>query len=198
MPSDPDDPRWTERHILDSFLKAVGANHPQLVGFNSNNADIPIIVQRSIIHGLDSHGFAERPDKPWLGMDYFSSSSDGSIDLGQILGRWGTMPRLDEIVTLSGIPGKIDVSGATVWQLWIENRLRDIVNYNDFDALSTYLLWARTAHFAGLLSDKAYEIEQVCVRELIGREIEAGKTHLVRYLARWDELLELIARRRDA
>ncbi|MFA5258242.1 MAG: hypothetical protein WC360_08825, partial [Opitutales bacterium] len=136
--------------------------------------------------------------KPWLGMDYFNSSSDGSIDLGQILGRWGAMPRLDEIVTLSGIPGKIDVSGATVWQLWMEKRLRDIVNYNDFDALSTYLLWARTAHFAGLLSDKAYEVEQRCVRDLIGREIEAGKSHLVRYLARWDELLELIARRRDA
>jgi len=198
MPSDVSDPRWTEKHILEMFLRSVGTNHPQLVGYNSNNSDIPIIVQRSIIHGLDSCGFAERPDKPWLGMDYFSSSSDGSIDLGQILGRWGSMPRLDEIVTLSGIPGKIDVSGSTVWQLWIEGRMQDIVDYNDFDALSTYLLWARTAHFAGLLDDKAYEVEQRCVRKLIQSEIAAGKKHLVRYLARWDELEAIIAKRRGA
>ncbi len=198
LPSDPADPKWTERYILENFLKAVGANHPQLVGYNSNNSDIPIIVQRAIAHGLDSHGFAERPEKPWLGMDYFASSSDGSIDLGQIIGmgRWGAMPRLDEIATICGIPGKIDVNGGNVWQLWLAGRLTDIVNYNEFDALTTHLLWARTAHFAGLLDDRAYELEQMAVRELIEREIAAGKEHLKRYLARWDELKELMLRRR--
>ncbi|MBN1404589.1 MAG: hypothetical protein JW942_09010 [Opitutales bacterium] len=198
MPSDASDPKWTERYIIENFLKAVGTNHPQLVGYNSNNSDIPIVVQRSIVHGLDSHGFAERPDKPWLGLDYFSSSSDGSIDLGQIIGmgRWGAMPRLDEIATLSGIPGKIDVNGGTVWQLWLEGRLKDIVDYNDFDALTTYLLWARTAHFAGLLDDKAYALELRCARELIEREIASGKAHLVRYLARWDELKAIMLERR--
>lgn len=196
LPSNPDDPKWDERRILESFLKAVGGSHPQLVGYNSANADIPIIVQRSIVHGLDSHGFAERPDKPWLGVDYFSTSSEGSIDLGQILGRWGSMPRLDEIATLSGIPGKIDVHGDNVWNLWLQGRLRDIVNYNEFDALTTYLLWARTAHFAGLLDEAAYEAEQAALRALVERELASGKAHMGRYLARWDELKSKIASRR--
>lgn len=199
LPSDASDPKWTERYILENFLKAVGGNHPQLVGYNSNNSDVPIVVQRAIAHGLDSHGFAERPDKPWLGRDYFSSSSDGSIDLGQIIGmgRWGAMPRLDEIATISGIPGKIDVNGGTVWQLWLEGRLKEIVDYNEFDALTTYLLWARMAHFAGLLDDEAYALEQRAVRALIESEIAAGKAHLVRYLTRWDELTEIMKKRRS-
>lgn len=199
IPSDVKDPKWDEAHILEVFLKAVGQNHPQLVGYNSHSSDVPIVVQRSIVHGLDSYGFAERPEKPWLGMDYFGgASSDASIDLGQIIamGRWGGMPRLDEIATLSGIPGKIDVNGANVWKLWLEGRLQEIVDYNDFDALTTYLLWARMAHFAGLLSDRAYEVEQECVRELIEREIGQGKEHLKRYLARWDELTVLMKERR--
>lgn len=196
LPSNPDDPKWDEKHILEGFLKAVGGSHPQLVGYNSNNADIPIIVQRSIIHGLDSYGFAERPDKPWLGVDYFSQSSEGSIDLGQILGRWGAMPRLDEIATLSGIPGKIDVHGDNVWNLWLQGRVRDIVNYNEFDALTTYLLWARTAHFAGLLNEAEYAAEQKAVRDLVERELAAGREHMRRYLARWDELKAKISTRR--
>jgi 3'-5' exonuclease len=195
LPGNPDDPKWTERRIIEAFLKAVGGSHPQLVGYNSNSADIPIIVQRAIIHGLDSHGFAERPEKPWLGVDYFAQG-DGSVDLGQILGRYNAMPRLDEIATLSGIPGKIDVHGDNVWQLWLQGRLRDIVNYNEFDALTTHLLWARTAHFAGLLDDAAYESEQKAVRELVERELAAGREHMRRYLARWDELKAKIAERR--
>ena len=196
LPANPDDPKWDEKRILENFLKAVGGSHPQLVGFNSNNADIPIIVQRSIVHGLDSHGFAERPEKPWMGVDYFSSAGEGSVDLGQILGRWGAMPRLDEIATLSGIPGKIDVHGDNVWQLWLQGRLRDIVNYNEFDALTTYLVWARTAHFAGLLNDAEYEAEQQALRGLVERELAGGKEHMRRYLARWDELKAKITERR--
>jgi predicted PolB exonuclease-like 3'-5' exonuclease len=195
LPADPADPSWTEKRILEAFLRAVGGSHPQLVGYNSNNADIPIIAQRSIIHGLDSHGFAERPEKPWLGVDYFAAG-EGSVDLAAILGRWNAMPRLDEIATLSGIPGKIDVHGDNVWQLWLQGRLADIVHYNEFDALTTHLVWARMAHFAGLMDDKAYQAEQEAVRALVEAEKAAGKPHMQRFLDRWDFLKAKIAERR--
>ncbi len=197
LPADPADPSWTEKRILEAFLRAVGGSHPQLVGYNSNSADIPIIAQRSIIHGLDSHGFAERPEKPWLGVDYFAQG-EGSVDLAAILGRWNAMPRLDEIATLSGIPGKIDVHGDNVWQLWLQGRLADIVHYNEFDALTTHLLWARMAHFAGLMDDKAYQAEQEAVRALVEAEKAAGKPHMQRFLDRWDFLKATIAERRPS
>lgn len=198
LPADPTDPeKWTEQHILEAFLGAVGRRKPQLVGYNSQNADIPIIVQRAIVHGLDSCGFATRPDKPWEGCDYFANNGDYSVDLGPILGRWGAMPRLHEIATLSGIPGKIDVSGGSVPQLWLEGRLQKIVDYNEYDALTTHLLWARVAHFAGLLNDEAYDTEQRLVRELIEDHIAQGRAHFVPYLREWDRLQGILKQRRS-
>ena len=61
--------------------------------------------------------------------------------------------------------------------------------YNEFDAFTTHLLWARMAHFSGLLSTREYEREQELVRELLEFEIGRGKEHLVRFIEEWDRLL---------
>ena len=69
----------------------------------------------------------------------------------------------------------------------------------ELDALTTYLVWLRTAHFAGLFSTAAYEAEQARVRDLILRESADGrKPHLVRYLEEWQRLSAEIARRRPS
>lgn len=196
LPSDAKDPeRAKERVILKMLLKSIGARKPQLVGYNSHNADVPIIVQRSIVHGLFGQGMGERPNKPWEGVDYFASSGDHNVDLAPILGRYAQTPRLHEIATLSGIPGKVDTEGASVSGLWLQGRLQEILNYNEFDAVTTHLLWARVAHFAGLLSEKAYDTEQSLVRALLETEIQGGKKHFERYIEEWDRLQAIIAKR---
>ena len=43
-----------EKSILIAFMKSVGRRKPQLVGYNSAQADVPIIVQRAIVNGLPS------------------------------------------------------------------------------------------------------------------------------------------------
>ena len=100
-------------------------------------------------------------------------------------------PTLHQAATLSGIPGKVDVSGGSVADMWLEGRLKEIVEYNEFDAFTTHLLWARIAHFSGLLSGDAYLREQRLVRELIESEIAAGKSHLERFVDEWERLLAI-------
>lgn len=196
LPADPNDQdKWTEKHIISTFLKAVGTRKPQLVGYNSFNADLPIIVERSIIHGLNGFGFAQRPEKPWQGVDYFSNHNDYNVDLAPILGKWTNIPKLTEIASLSGIPGKIGISGQSVANLWLKGELKEIVNYNEFDAFTTHLLWARIAHFGDLLSDAQYEKEQLLIRNLLEREINEGREHLKRFITEWDRLSEIIKRR---
>jgi len=198
LPQEPENQKkWSERHLLECFFKAVGPKKPQLVGYNSHNADVPILIQRAIALGVDSYGFASRPDKPWEGADYFSTAGDYNIDLATIVGRWGRMPRLHEMAVISGIPGKIDVSGDNVWNLWLQKKYDAIVNYNEFDALTTHLLWARTAHFGGLLSTKDYEYEQALVRELIETEMLDRRPHLKRFLEKWDSINAILSERRD-
>ena len=193
LPADTNDSsKVEEKAILTAFMKSVGRRKPQLVGYNSSQADVPIIVQRAIVNGLPGFGFSERPDKPWLGVDYFDSrNSDYSVDLADALGRYRDKPTLHQAATLSGIPGKVDVSGGSVADMWLEGRLKEIVEYNEFDAFTTHLLWARIAHFSGLLSGDAYLREQRLVRELIESEIAAGKSHLERFVDEWERLLAI-------
>jgi len=39
--------------------------------------------------------------------------------------------------------GKMDVDGEEVAFLWLDGKLNEIVAYNEFDALTTYLVWLR-------------------------------------------------------
>ncbi|MBC2605153.1 hypothetical protein H5P27_03765 [Pelagicoccus albus] len=190
-----DDEKAKERTILKQLLKAIGSRKPQLVGYNSHNADVPIIVQRAIVHGLFGQRMGERPNKPWEGVDYFATSGDHNVDLAPMVGRWGQTPKLHEIATLSGIPGKVDTEGGFVSDLWLQGKLQDILDYNEFDAITTHLLWARIAHFSGLLSSESYEQEQRLVRELLEDEIDKGKKHFIRYIEEWERLEKMANKR---
>ncbi|MBF0623282.1 MAG: 3'-5' exonuclease [Magnetococcales bacterium] len=191
------DGRAREREVVEPFLQALGKYKPTLVGYNSQAADLRILVQRGIILGIQARDFCHRPNKPWEGVDYFARGSDWNIDLKEVVTPgWGPgTPSLHEIATQCGIPGKMDVSGDQVPNLWLGGQLPRIVAYNEFDALTTYLLWLRTLYFSGQHSAQQHEEEQERVRGLLRREAEtAAKPHLLDYLAEWDRLTAAVAR----
>jgi predicted PolB exonuclease-like 3'-5' exonuclease len=135
---------------------------------------------------VEAAGFSHRPEKPWEGFDYFSKNSEGHIDLKEIVGGWGkATPKLHEFAAACGIPGKIDTTGDNVIELWLAGDIRRIVEYNEFDALSTYLLWLRAAYFAGLLSSEDHAAEERRLIDLLEQRITKGQTHFERYLAKW-------------
>ena len=117
LPHKVDDPKQTaEVEIISSFLNAVGDKKPQLVGFNSANADLKILVQRATANSVQATKFAKRPNKPWEDYDYFDTrNSEGHIELIQILGGFGkSSPSLNEMAAVFGIPGKLGISGQEV------------------------------------------------------------------------------------
>ena len=179
-----------EIHIIKTFLDTLGRMKPQIVGYNSVSADLKILIQRGIANGIEARHFSKRPDKPWEGVDYFSDRSDHNIDLMRILSGWGkSTPSLNEIAVVSGIPGKLGIDGSEVAPMWLEGRLDEIVAYNEYDALTTYLLWLRIAHFAGLFNDNEYIIEQGLVEDLIINESKKEeRKHLLAFLEEWKRL----------
>jgi predicted PolB exonuclease-like 3'-5' exonuclease len=189
LPHDVSDPEQTkEGAVVGSFLEAVGRNKPQLVGYNSIDSDLKIMVQRAIVNGVRAPEFAHRPDKPWEGVDYFARTSDWNIDLRHIVGGFGrATPSLHELATLSGIPGKMDVDGNQVAELWLAGELPKIVEYNEFDALTTYLVWLRTAHFAGHFTPDEYVEEQERLRLMVD-DLAGKRAHLRGYLDEWKRL----------
>ena len=174
-----------EASIIQRFLDGVGRGRPQLVGYNSINADVKILIQRGVANGITAPGFSKRPNKPWEGFDYFSKASEGHVDLSNIVGGWGkSMPSLNEMATISGIPGKLDMSGSDVADKWLDGKLEQIVQYNEFDALTTYLLWLRLAYFGGHFDDEEFGQEQQLVRDLLLENV-TKKPHLQTYIDSW-------------
>lgn len=188
-----------EASVVGTFLDALGKNRPQLVGFNSLQSDLKILIQRGLILGLAAPAFCERPAKPWEGIDYFARGSDWNVDLKEIVGGWGlASPSLHEMAVQSGIPGKMGVDGNDVAPLWLEGRLDRIVRYNECDALTTYLVWLRLAHFAGFFDGREYLREQEFVADLLQSEIaKGGREHLEEYLESWNRLRNLVENARN-
>lgn len=185
-----------ERRIIGSFLGAVGRSQPQLVGFNSRASDLRILAQRALALGIPAKGFLSRPAKPWEGVDYFARDNDCSVDLMELIaggafGRAGTVS-LHEAATLCGIPGKMGTHGDDVLGLWQAGRFREIVEYNCFDAITTYLLWLRLAWVSGRFTSDEYREEEALVRDyLMGQLDEPGMAFLERYLEEWERLAKI-------
>ena len=179
-----------EKDILSRFLNAIGEHKPQLVGYNSFSSDLKILIQRAIVNSIQAVDFCRRPAKPWDGIDYFIRGNDWHIDLQDIISGWGkSTPSLHEIALASKIPGKMDIDGRQVAQLWLDGKLDEIIRYNECDALTTYLLWLRMAYFGGFFTSVQYEEEQEHVRNLLKEKgSNPNYQHLNRYLEMWEKL----------
>ena len=201
QPKDPQDPAdRDESKMLSRFLDSVGRRGPQLVGYNSGGADLPIIQQRAMLKGVAAQGFCLRPEKPWEGRDYFARDSEWHVDLMRLTAPWGggrnAIPSLDTFATLSGIPGKVGgYDGSSIADSWLDGDLARIVRYNELDALTTYLVWLRMAHFGGHFTTEQYSQEQIRVRELLEQRCEASENeHLMDYVNEWDRLEAALAK----
>lgn len=175
--------------IIERFLYIVGERRPQLVGFNSIESDLQVLIQRGIINEVTAPAFNQRPNKPWEGDDYFDArNSEGHLDLIKRFSGGAMMPRLDELAKLCGFPGKIDVKGDQVTDLWLAGELTKIVEYNQIDVLNTYLVWLRTVYFAGRIAEEHYIAEQDYFRAFLESESnKAEKAFLAEFINKWPE-----------
>ena len=65
-------------------------------------------MQRAVAKGFQAEKLTKRPEKTWLGDDYFDSrNSEAHVDLIKILGGDGSSnPSLNETASVRGTPGK--------------------------------------------------------------------------------------------
>ncbi|MBV9216176.1 MAG: ribonuclease H-like domain-containing protein [Acidobacteria bacterium] len=177
-----------ESEIIRKFLYWVGKRCPQLVGFNSSESDVQVLIQRALINEIAAPDFCRRPDKPWEGNDYFKKwDNEDHLDLIKLFsGRREMTPKLDELAKLCGYPGKIDVKGDQVVDLWLDGDLTKIIEYNQIDVLNTYLVWLRVVYFAGALSGERYFFEQEAFREFLEQESQKpNRAFLAEFLSAW-------------
>ena len=169
--------------MLLRFWTGVAKTQPQLVGYHVGAADIAILAQRALIHGIVMPKAFARPAKPWEGVDYFDDkNSSAVVDLKHLISPWDRRdaPKLTEICRACGIPGKVGVAGDDVFQLWQDGAWRRIARYNQCDVLSSYLLWQRMAIMSGRLETAAAAQERGQVLSIASRESDGPDGELIR------------------
>jgi len=176
-----------EAEIIGQFLYYIGGRDPQLVGFNSVESDLQVLIQRGLINEVRAEAFCVRPDKPWDGRDYFDSrNSEAHLDLIKRFSGGAMKPTLNALARLCGFPGKIDVDGRQVTDLWLAGDMQSIIEYNQIDTLNTYLVWLRLVNFCGKISEEDYVTEQEDFRAFLEAEAaKDGGEHLGKFLSKW-------------
>lgn len=182
-----DDTSVDEAEIIQKFLYFLGQRKPQLVGYNSAESDMQVLIQRGMINEVTAPEFCKRPDKPWEGIDYFKRwDNEDHLDLLKLFSARDMTPRLDELAKMCGFPGKIDVKGDQVTDLWLAGDLTKIVEYNQIDVLNTYLVWLRVVYFTGKITEEEYVMEQEQFRDFLEAETQKpDKAFISAFIDKW-------------
>jgi 3'-5' exonuclease len=63
----------TEKELITAFCDKIAELSPQLVTFNGNSFDLPVLRYRAMVHGISARGLSARP--------YFHRHTEDAIDL---------------------------------------------------------------------------------------------------------------------
>jgi len=138
-----------ESEMIRNFLKFIDKHNPKLVSFNGRGFDIPMLFIRALKYNLSCPAYFEQ-DNQMLNKTKWENyrsrySEQFHIDLLEVLGHFGAVRnlKLDTLCVMAGIPGKFDVSGDMVMELFYNNKIEKIKEYCESDVLNTYLLYLK-------------------------------------------------------
>jgi len=141
-----------EAGVLSAFSDFMRKNEPDIVTFNGRSFDLPVIVQRSLRHGVPMPWFYARGDYR------YRYSVAGHIDLCDLLSEHGAARyvSLDAAARLIGLPGKTGVDGSQVEGLWHAGQTETLKNYCLCDVAQTAFLFLRFRLLQGGLDVEGY------------------------------------------
>lgn len=173
-----------ERTLLAGFWRSMGELQPTFVGFNSRGFDFPVLLFRSMRHGVEAPLYFSAENK-WESYRQ-RYAADWHLDVADALTDYGASRRisLDLAARLIGAPGKLDVDGGDVAALFAAGRIADIRGYCVTDVLSTSLVWLAWLRLQALLSDAELAATHAGVRAWLEREA-AAHAHLRRFADAW-------------
>ena len=146
----------TEKELLQGVFKYLESKTPRLVSFNGRAFDFPVLKLRAMKHNISTN-LHKLGDK-WNSYNQ-RYSKDWHCDLHETLTDYFACGRLklDEACRVFGYPGKIDVDGSSVYELYQKGKIKEIRDYCETDVMNTYLVYLSYSLHYGNISLKSYE-----------------------------------------
>lgn len=178
-----DAPHFRPREIVKKFWLGVSCYKAKLVTFNGRAFDMPLLELAAFRYGLCAR-------------DYYQSSRNrfnGPIDLCDWMTNFGACRLaggLDLLAKMLGKPGKMEVSGERVYEMYRDGKLREVNDYCLCDTLDTYFVFLRTRVLTGDI-DAEREAELVSQARALLEAKTAEFPVLRKYLDNWTEFASL-------
>src|SRR3974390_2271456 len=163
----------TEKELIQAFVDKIAELKPQLVTFNGNSFDLPVLRYRAMSHSIAAPGLSTRP--------YFNRYTDDAIDLLDVLSSYSPQAKvtLHELCRVMGLPGKPEsIDGSEVHRYFLEGKIKDIADYCETDIVNTYRLWLRYELFKGNLTQAQYKLSEQNLFDFIKARADT-KQHLM-------------------
>lgn len=175
-----------EADLVARFFDGIDKYSPDLVSWNGSGFDLPVLHYRALRHGIQAPRYWEmgEADRDFKWNNYLNRFHWRHIDLMDVLAGFQNRGRasLDQMAVLLGYPGKLGMSGARVWDTWLDGGIREIRNYCETDVLNTWLVYLGFEHMRGNLDDRGLKRELDLVRATLSGMQES---HLDEFLAAW-------------
>jgi 3'-5' exonuclease len=162
----------TEKQLITAFCDKIAELTPQLITFNGNSFDLPVLRYRAMINEVSAPGLSARP--------YFNRYSEDALDLCDVLSSFAphTKASLNELSKIMGMPGKPDdIDGSEVEQYFLGGKIKEIADYCETDVVNTYRVWLRYELFRGRLDEVCFKASELNLIEFMKRH-ENTKQHL--------------------
>jgi 3'-5' exonuclease len=184
-----DEPQYRPHVITEHFWRGWEKyGRPTLVSFNGRTFDIPLMELAAFRFGLSIPGWFNLAGKSFE-QPRNRFNLDAHFDLQELLTNFGSTRftgGLNLMANLLGKPGKMDVQGHMVQDLFDAGGLGEINDYCRCDTLDTYFVFLRTRVLLGQLSlDEEQGILDETKSWLMQRAGEQRAYAL--YLERWGD-----------
>ena len=149
-----DEPQFRPHVITENFWRGWEKyRRPTLVSFNGRGFDLPLLELAAFRYGISVPGWFQTAGKSF-DQPRNRYNTAAHIDLCELLTNFGSTRMtggLNLVANLLGKPGKMDVQGDMVQDMFDAGRLADINNYCRCDVLDTYFVFLRTRVLLGQL-----------------------------------------------
>ena len=163
----------TEAQLISAFVDRIAQLTPQLVTFNGNSFDLPVLRYRAMINSVSAPGLSLRP--------YFNRYTNDALDLCDLLSSFSPNSKatLNELSRIMGLPGKPEgIAGSEVERYVREGRIKEVANYCETDVVNTYRVWLRYELFRGALREAELKLSEQNLSMFV--QAHAGtKQHLI-------------------
>ena len=184
-----DEPQFRPHVITENFWRGWEKyRRPTLVSFNGRGFDLPLLELAAFRYGVSVPGWFQGTGKSF-DQPRSRYNTAAHIDLCELLTNFGSTRftgGLNLAANLLGKPGKMDVQGDMVQDMYDAGRLAEINDYCRCDVLDTYFVFLRTRVLLGQLELDA-EQQNDCRNQKLAGEQGPNSPAFRLYLDHWGD-----------